>query len=88
MPATNVFARQARSPGDPAHDAMTVSPSDTADLGFVTTAIYLPDSGDVSVVTLAGQTRLLEGLGAGWHPLRVSRIRATGTSVSRIIVAW
>ncbi|MBC7138841.1 MAG: hypothetical protein H5U17_08830 [Defluviimonas sp.] len=88
MPAINQFKGQARTPGDPAPDATTITPSDTTDLEAVTTAVHLSEPGDLSVITLSGQVRLLEGLGAGWHPLRVSRIRATGTTASRIVIAW
>jgi hypothetical protein len=88
MPAVDPFARHAPGVADPARDAMTVTLSDSTDLGFVTSALYLPEPGDLSVITLAGQTRLLAGLGAGWHPLRVTRVRASGTTLSQLIVAW
>lgn len=70
----------------PATAAETITPSDSNDLNFVTRAIYLGQAGDLSVTMQSGETVLLRGMQAGvFYPLRVSYVRATGTTAADII---
>jgi hypothetical protein len=81
-----------RALGNPASDIFLITPNDENDLqrGVKALRIYNPTSGaaTLSVVTADGTT--VSGLyipaGALWtEPLRVSRVRATGTTASLII---
>lgn len=76
--------------GQPATHAVAVTPDDNSDLGNVTRAIYVGDvSGgtDLTVVMFGdGVTVQFTGLVAGTIiPIRVSRVKATGTTVSGIV---
>lgn len=70
----------------PAVAAEVISPSDTENLEFVTRAIYLGQGGDLSVTMKSGDTVLLRGMQAGvFYPLRLSHVRATGTTATDIV---
>lgn len=77
----------------PAWGAAEVTPNDSEDLPRIPTqALYIggPGSGsvDVSVVMASGVTVLFEGVAHGTIlPIRVDRVRATGTSAGAAIVA-
>lgn len=64
-------------------DGVTSIRSDTAELDYVTRAVYLGTSGTVKVTTANGQDVVLTNLAAGvWHPLRIRRVFLTGTDDS------
>lgn len=66
---------------------IAVTPSDDDDLQAGLRGLYIGGAGNVSVVTPGGQTVTLTGLAAGmWHPIRVSRVRSTGTTATAILV--
>lgn len=65
-----------------------ILPNDAADLAQVTRALYVGGAGDVRLTTLGGETVTLRGLATGWHPLRVSRVLAAGTTASDLVGAW
>lgn len=76
------------SPDSPARAAAEVTVSDTADLEFVTTALWVGTAGDVKVSMVDGGDVILVGVPAGTLlPIRVTRVWATGTHVSPSIVA-
>lgn len=53
---------------------------------MTTRGIYVGVSGDLKVVTAGGTTLTFVGLAAGMtHPLRVSKVFATGTTATDII---
>lgn len=64
-----------------------ITPSDSADVAYVTRAVYLNIGGDLKVTTLGGETVTMP-LGAGWHPIRLTRIWATGTTATGIVAGW
>lgn len=88
MPATDDFAAFSTSLESPIQHATAVVPNDTSDLPHVTRALYLGGAGDVAVVLRGGDTVTFVGMGAGWHPLRVERVLATGTTASDILGCW
>lgn len=88
MPAIDDFAAFSTSPESPIQHAVAVVPNDTADLPHVTRALYLGGSGDVAVVLKGGASVTFAGMAAGWHPLRVSRVLATGTTAGDILGCW
>ena len=71
-------------PSGPVLDLVPVTPNDGADV-VANRCVYIAVGGDLSFVTLAGVTRTVT-LAAGWHPLVVARIRATGTTATGISV--
>jgi len=71
----------------PPSNAAPVTPSDTADLPFVSRALYIGTPGDVHVLTNEGQDVLYKGL-TGTKVLRVARVFASGTTASDIIAEW
>ena len=77
------------SPGlsGPAGHAFAVTPNDGADLPVVTRGLYVGTGGDLSLV-LKGDAAPASfvGVAAGSVlPLRVVRVRATGTTASDIV---
>lgn len=70
-----------------ATNALAVTPSDSADLTYVSRGLYVGGQGDVSVVTRGGQTVTFVGA-VGLLPVRVSRVRATGTTATDIVTLW
>ena len=72
----------------PATDLFAVTPSDTNDLLVLTRGLYVGVSGDVKVTCMAGNVTTLVGLAAGvFHPIRVRRVWATGTTATNIVGA-
>ena len=84
---TDVFDSYAESLTTPPSSAASVTPSDTADLPFITRAIYVGTAGDVRVLTRNGQDVTYRNI-TGTKVLRVARIFATGTSANDIVAEW
>ncbi|MGB0661714.1 MAG: spike base protein, RCAP_Rcc01079 family [Mangrovicoccus sp.] len=76
----------------PAKNAEAVTPNDSADLSFTSRAIYIGSAGDLSVEMAddpQGQSITLTGVLAGVvYPLRVRRVRQTGTTATGIVSLW
>ena len=69
----------------PATRIAEITPSDTADLAFVTRAITVEAAGHLQVVTAAGDAgRVFVAAGIPF-PLRAVRILASGTTASGIV---
>jgi hypothetical protein len=71
--------------------AAIVTPSDSVDLSDVTRGITLSVAADVKVTTAGGETVVIPSgsLAAGViHPLRVSRVWATGTGSTTVVAYW
>jgi hypothetical protein len=65
-----------------------VTPSDTVDIrpNVVSDALYIGGAGNLSVVMADGQTTALAGVPVGTIlPIRVTRVRATGTTATNIV---
>lgn len=71
-------------PTGPAFDLVPVTPNDGTDVAD-NRGLYIATGGDLSFVTKMGATRTVT-LAAGWHPLIVARIRATGTTATGISI--
>lgn len=79
------------SPGSgwssPARNAFAITPSDSADLAFLTRGIYVGGAGNLSVI-LADDTDPVSFVGvlAGTLlALRAKRVRATGTTATSLV---
>jgi hypothetical protein len=69
-------------------DAKTVTPSDSASIP-VTNGIYVGVAGDVVVLTQGGTQQTFKTLNAGViHPIKVSKILATGTTATNILAIY
>ena len=88
MPAIDDSRGKGTALESPLSNLALVTPSDSEDLAFVTRAIYVGAAGAVRVTTLGGQTLTTPELSEGWHPIRVARVWATGTTASGIMAAW
>lgn len=88
MPITDNFKDFSTGLGGPVTNAVVVSPSDSADLPHMTRALYVGGAGNIRVTLAAGSVVDFTGLVAGWHPLRVARVHATGTTATHIHGCW
>jgi hypothetical protein len=72
---------------DPAHHAVAVVPSDTADLPAASTSIYVGGTGNLKVTMLGGEILTFANLPVGWHPIRVTQVW-TSTTATNIVAVW
>ena len=73
----------------PIANMAAVTPNDAVNLTNFTRGLYVGATGDVKVTTLNGNAVTMVGLAAGvWHPIRVSRVWATGTTATGIVAGW
>jgi len=82
---TDNFQNYAASLRDPVRNAETVVPDDASDLSTVTRAIYVGLTGDIRATLVGGSDVTFRSLPVGWHPIRVQKIWATGTTASDIV---
>lgn len=70
--------------------AAVVTPSDTVDLAFVSRALYVGGAGNITVIMAGdGSTVLFSAVPAGLVlPIRVNRVKATGTTATLIVAMW
>lgn len=74
---------------NPAEYAVAVTPSNTTDLTNVTRALYIGGDGDVTVDMPDGSTVLFANAAAGTIlPIRVKRVRSTGTAATGIVALF
>lgn len=81
---SDIFAHQARSPGDPAITAFAVTPDDATDLPQVTIALNVATPGTLRVTMADGSTSDLKVAAGLSIPARVRRVWATGTTATGI----
>lgn len=74
----------------PIASSVAVTPNDSVDLSEgVCRSIYVGSSGALAVQYENGQTDTLVNFAAGiWHPMRVIRVLATGTTATDIHVGY
>jgi hypothetical protein len=73
---------------DPIWRAVAVTPSDTADLPGVTSAIYIGTAGNMQVTMGDGVVVAFTNLPVGWHPIQARRIWSTNTAASGIVAGF
>lgn len=80
------FSAHASSIEAPASHAFAITPDDATDLVEVTRALYVGSAGNLTVTALSGATLTFSNVPAGSiMPLRVSRVRAGGTTAGALI---
>jgi hypothetical protein len=83
---TEQFDTRAQDVAAPARRGFAIAPSDATDLVAETRAIYVGVAGDLSVVLSSGDEVTFSGVaGASILPLRISRVKATGTSATQLV---
>lgn len=85
MPITDSFAGHTPGMEAPVASAAPITPDDAADLTHVTRAVFLGTGGDLRVTMAGGETLVFVNMAPGWHPVRVARVWATGTTAAQII---
>lgn len=91
MPTDDFAGERWRRIMDPADRVALVTPSDSADLSYVTRGISFAVAGALKVTTVGGDTVTIPSgaLAAGViHPLRVTKVFATGTGATGIVAYW
>ena len=73
----------------PARGADEITPNDDEVLHQTTRSIYVGEAGDVSVEMADGMTVVFQAVPAGtFLPIRIRRLRATGTTTNAIVGLW
>ena len=86
MPAQDTYRSYARGLNAPAADAFAITPDNGNDLAVAARAIYVGGAGSLEIVTLAGNTVVFTGLGAGTVlPCSAARVRASGTTATGLV---
>jgi hypothetical protein len=87
MAAADTYGKDITQVG-PARNAAAVTPSDSADLGNVTRALWIGVAGNVAVTMSGGQNVTFIMPAGGPYPVSVSRVLATGTTATGIVAIW
>ena len=95
MPAIDLFPNEAgRSPNTAGRQPITspssyyavVSPSDSADLVYVSRGLYVGGAGNITVIDMDGNSVLFTAVPAGTIlPIRAARVMSTGTTATAIV---
>ncbi len=88
MPAIDDFNTQTPNAQGPISKAAEVTPNDALDLTHLTRAVFIGTGGDLRATLADGTVLSFVNMAPGWHPIRVARIWATGTTASDIIGGW
>ncbi len=74
---------------DQSDNILEVTPSNTEDLPEFAVAIYIGTTGNLAVRNSRNQTVIMKGIVAGvWHPVRTTRILATNTTATDILIQY
>lgn len=87
MAALDQFGyRTGGTPDQPAGHAEAVTPSDSGDLAYVSRGLYVGGAGNMAVIMVSGATVTFSNILAGTVlPIRVSRVKSTGTTATSIL---
>lgn len=86
MAAQDVFYTSATGLDSPARGAFAITPDNNNDVTFVTRGIYVGTGGDLAVIMASGDAVTFTGLMGGTiYPLRVSRVKSTGSTASSLV---
>jgi hypothetical protein len=83
------FSAFPTTPISPARSASTVVPNDTGDLPHISRALYIGQTGALTVEMADGDEVTFEGVPAGsMLPIRVAKVKATGTTAAAVLSLW
>lgn len=88
MPILDDFKGYSPSMQSPVTHGVAVVPDDAADLTHLTRALYIGTGGDVRVTLADGSAVTFVNMVQGWHPMRVARVFATGTTADHMVGCW
>lgn len=88
MPAIDDSRGKGTGLSDTLSHLANVTPDNGNDLTYASRAIYVEVAGTLAITTLGGETVTTPSLNQGWHPIRATRIFATGTTATGIMVGW
>jgi hypothetical protein len=90
MAATDDFASVEDVISAPVRNAVAVTPDDNNDLGHATRSLYVGGAGDVTVNMLrTGSAILFKAVPVGTVlPIRVTRVKSTGTTATNLSAVW
>jgi hypothetical protein len=73
----------------PADNAIAVTPSDSQAFEFVSKRLWIGGAGNVTLITLGGQTVEYAAVPAGTYlKVRASQVKATGTTATNIVCEY
>lgn len=85
----DVFSDYRPALDSPCNFAAAVTPDDNTDLTTSSRALWVGGGGAIALVTAGGSTVTIAAVPAGsLVPLRVARVKATGTTATSIIALW
>ncbi len=86
----DLYAHMAPHLTSPIEHLAEITPDDATDLANFSRTLFVGVGGDVTVDTVGGETAItLKNVAAGMHhPIRLTRIDATGTTATDIVVGW
>ncbi|WP_375599371.1 hypothetical protein [Devosia sp. Naph2] len=85
----DTFAGRDSGVDAPVGSGAAVAPNDDTDLTIVTRAVYVGGSGNLAVIMQSGAELTFENVSDGQLlPIRVSRIKSTGTTATSIVGLW
>ncbi len=89
MSVPDLYANMAPDLLGPAVHAAAVTPSDSADLAYVSKRLWVGTGGNVTVITLGGETVQYVAVPNGCYlQVRATRVKSTGTSASNIVAEY
>lgn len=85
--ATDTFAgNKAHEEWSPAIHAFSITPNNNTDVAYLTRSIYVGVGGSIAVVMAGGEEVTFVGVQSGSVlPVRVSRVKSTGTNATNMI---
>lgn len=87
--ATDSFSNQPNTEWGPASNAVSVTPSDSADLTYTSRAVYVGGAGNMKATLNESGTVVFVAVAAGTLlPIRADRIWATDTTATSIVALW
>ncbi len=89
MPAVDRWGNESEVLWGPCAHAATVTPSDSVAFTENARALYVGVAGDVTLVTLGGETVLFKAVPAGTLlPVRCTRVNNTATTAANMLSLW
>ena len=83
---SDLFSDHATGLDSPAANGHAITPDDNLDLENVTRFIYVGSTGDISIILANDDAPItIPAAPAGYHPLRIKRVLATGTTATGIV---
>lgn len=81
---TDTFGTYRPGLESPYEYAAAITPNDAVDLTNTTRAIHIGTAGSLKVTTVGGSTVTFATMAVGYHPLRLTRVWAAGSTATNI----